>query len=500
MLSSPTFVAHLYSCTAAQADKGYSAHVREKGRYFESHAWPLKTPIRRQNWKYEILPTNRSRKNKEERDTFVMMNITTTPLLPPGFRFHPTDQELIIHYLKEKLSSSQSSTVSIIADVDLYRYNPWELPEKACFGESEWFFFSPRDRKYPNGVRPNRAAGSGYWKATGTDKPILESSGSQCLGVKKALVFYRGRPPKGAKTDWVMHEYRLLESSPQRHKGSMRLDDWVLCRVRQKSSMPLQMGDKQEISITDSHPDKPNQEKPAARRRRETFQETHFSLSDYSHLKSQEADGGGGGGCSNIRQSYQAPPKPPNPEMGSQYACSLQPQSIPSVQHLLDSMIPRTLSFGVLDDYMLLPPSKRLNISGSIDELSLAESTCIPSCHLSGLVTRVGKSRKAHSFTNWACIGLAHKLLRWTCVPQHTACNTQIKLIKSHSSCCWLALSPACQHVWSHEIHRSIVSDDRDRPLTSSSKFLHKSGQFQYGRGSHCRAKCLLELADQQLN
>ena len=92
---------------------------------------------------------------------------------------------------------------------------------KAVFGEAEWYFFSPRDRKYPNGVRPNRAAGSGYWKATGTDKPITlsaagassESSSSRAMiGVKKSLVFYKGRPPKGMKTSWIMHEYRLAEA------------------------------------------------------------------------------------------------------------------------------------------------------------------------------------------------------------------------------------------------------------------------------------------------
>ncbi|KAK7245146.1 hypothetical protein RIF29_39981 [Crotalaria pallida] len=157
--------------------------------------------------------------------------------LPPGFRFHPSDEELIVHYLRNKVTSSPLPA-SFISDIDLYKYNPWELPSKALFGEEEWYYFTPRDRKYPNGVRPNRAAGSGYWKATGTDKPILTSCGMKSIGVKKALVFYKGRPPKGSKTDWIMHEYRLHDSmiSSSKQRGSMRLDDWVLCRVRKKIS------------------------------------------------------------------------------------------------------------------------------------------------------------------------------------------------------------------------------------------------------------------------
>lgn len=88
---------------------------------------------------------------------------------------------------------------------------------KALFGEKEWYFFSPRDRKYPNGSRPNRVACSGYWKATGTDK-IITTEGRK-VGIKKALVFYVGKAPKGTKTNWIMHEYRLSES-PRKSGGS----------------------------------------------------------------------------------------------------------------------------------------------------------------------------------------------------------------------------------------------------------------------------------------
>ncbi|XP_073151736.1 NAC domain-containing protein 1-like [Henckelia pumila] len=157
--------------------------------------------------------------------------------LPPGFRFHPTDEELIMCYLRNQATSRPCPVSNIIPEVDIYKFDPWELPEKAEVGENEWYFFTPRDRKYPNGVRPNRAAVSGYWKATGTDKAIY--SGSNYVGIKKALVFYKGKPPKGIKTDWIMHEYRLSDSRslPHKQNGSMRLDDWVLCRIYKKKNL-----------------------------------------------------------------------------------------------------------------------------------------------------------------------------------------------------------------------------------------------------------------------
>jgi hypothetical protein len=73
--------------------------------------------------------------------------------------------------------------------------------------QNDWYFFSHKDKKYPTGTRTNRATTAGFWKATGRDKPIYTKS---CLvGMRKTLVFYRGRAPNGHKSDWIMHEYRL---------------------------------------------------------------------------------------------------------------------------------------------------------------------------------------------------------------------------------------------------------------------------------------------------
>lgn len=94
-------------------------------------------------------------------------------------------------------------------------YNKFE--ELARSGEKEWYFYCPRDRKYRNSARPNRVTGAGFWKATGTDRPIYSANGAaKCIiGLKKSLVFYRGRASKAFKTDWMMHEFRLPPAQAQ---------------------------------------------------------------------------------------------------------------------------------------------------------------------------------------------------------------------------------------------------------------------------------------------
>ncbi|TKY73366.1 CCR4-NOT transcription complex subunit 7/8 [Spatholobus suberectus] len=153
--------------------------------------------------------------------------------LPPGFRFHPTDEELISHYLYRKVTDTKFSARAI-GEVDLNRSEPWDLPRKAKFGEKEGYFFCVRDRKYPTGLRTNRATEAGYWKATGKDREIFR--GKSLVGMKKTLVFYKGRAPKGEKTDWVTHEYRLEGKFSAHNLPKTAENEWVICRVFQKSS------------------------------------------------------------------------------------------------------------------------------------------------------------------------------------------------------------------------------------------------------------------------
>ncbi|CAI9116422.1 OLC1v1017562C3 [Oldenlandia corymbosa var. corymbosa] len=153
-------------------------------------------------------------------------------LFPPGFRFHPTDEELILYYLKRKICRRRRR-MDVITETDVYKWDPEELPglSKLKTGDRQWFFYSPRDRKYPNGGRSNRATRHGYWKATGKDRIITYNS--RDVGVKKTLVYYKGRAPSGERTDWVMHEYTLDEDELRRCESAK--DYYALYKVYKKS-------------------------------------------------------------------------------------------------------------------------------------------------------------------------------------------------------------------------------------------------------------------------
>ncbi|KAF2583417.1 hypothetical protein F2Q68_00003716 [Brassica cretica] len=130
----------------------------------------------------------------------------------PGFRFHPTEEELLNYYLKNMVYGNISK-VEVIGFLNIYRHDPWDLPHLSTIGEREWYFFVPRERKHGNGGRPSRTTEKGYWKATGSDRKIISlSEPKRMIGLKKTLVFYSGRAPGGSKTDWVMNEFRMPDN------------------------------------------------------------------------------------------------------------------------------------------------------------------------------------------------------------------------------------------------------------------------------------------------
>ncbi|KAI9090344.1 hypothetical protein K1719_028679 [Acacia pycnantha] len=172
----------------------------------------------------------------------ISVNVNGQSQVPPGFRFHPTEEELLQYYLRKKVSYEKID-LDVIRDVDLNKLEPWDIQERCKIGttpQNDWYFFSHKDKKYPTGTRTNRATAAGFWKATGRDK-VIYSNGKR-IGMRKTLVFYKGRAPHGQKSDWIMHEYRLDDNTSDTNIVSNVMGDgaqeegWVVCRIFKKKN------------------------------------------------------------------------------------------------------------------------------------------------------------------------------------------------------------------------------------------------------------------------
>ncbi|KAA8520795.1 hypothetical protein F0562_014933 [Nyssa sinensis] len=162
--------------------------------------------------------------------------------VPPGFRFHPTEEELLQYYLRKKVSYEKID-LDVIRDVDLNKLEPWDIQGGASIIDQE--LISTKTRSTPTGTRTNRATTAGFWKATGRDKVIY--SNSKRIGMRKTLVFYKGRAPHGQKSDWIMHEYRLDDTNIDTTSNNIvsnalgmgeatQEEGWVVCRIFKKKN------------------------------------------------------------------------------------------------------------------------------------------------------------------------------------------------------------------------------------------------------------------------
>ncbi|XWS66631.1 hypothetical protein CRYUN_Cryun05aG0216600 [Craigia yunnanensis] len=163
--------------------------------------------------------------------------------MPPGFRFYPTEEELVSFYLHHKLEMENEDLNRlmdrVIPTVDIYEFNPWDLPQFSkylCHEDYEqWFFFIPRQKSEARGGRPRRLTTTGYWKATGSPGCVY-SSNNRPIGVKRTMVFYNGRAPNGRKTEWKMNEYKAIEEAASSNGATSTLrHEFSLCRVYKKS-------------------------------------------------------------------------------------------------------------------------------------------------------------------------------------------------------------------------------------------------------------------------
>ncbi|GMI84780.1 hypothetical protein HRI_002147300 [Hibiscus trionum] len=164
--------------------------------------------------------------------------------MPPGFRFYPTEEELVSFYLHNKLQGKQQRLDNLINNrvipvVDIYGFNPSDLPQLSvslCHKDPEqWFFFVPRSESEARGGRPKRLTDSGYWKATGSPGFVYASDGRP-IGFKRTMVFYTGKAPSGKKTEWKMNEYKAFEGEVSSGAQLPPLrQEFSLCRVYKKS-------------------------------------------------------------------------------------------------------------------------------------------------------------------------------------------------------------------------------------------------------------------------
>ncbi|XP_062007622.1 uncharacterized protein LOC133724787 [Rosa rugosa] len=157
--------------------------------------------------------------------------------VPVGFRFHPTDDELIRHYLylKNKVSKGEdeaAAAAAVVPEFDLYGetepWNIWEAHGGADLYDQDLFFFTKLKKVNPHGTRINRKIGTGTWSEGEPSRPIFvgEKNKKNKTPIGRKRKFRYENKLSDQHGCWYMEEYSL---------DGIKSADYVICRLRENN-------------------------------------------------------------------------------------------------------------------------------------------------------------------------------------------------------------------------------------------------------------------------
>ncbi|CAI9283414.1 unnamed protein product [Lactuca saligna] len=137
--------------------------------------------------------------------------------MPIGYRFRPTDEEIIIHYLRPKVFSFPLPATAILHAHHLFLHHPSRLPGNPK--EKKYFFCKTSShRPFSNPA--------GFWKPIiNSHKFILAPGCNHPIGFKKCFVFYQISNQRRSRTPWILHQFRLLYPLPN------KMEEWTVCSI-----------------------------------------------------------------------------------------------------------------------------------------------------------------------------------------------------------------------------------------------------------------------------
>ncbi|KAL1566317.1 NAC domain-containing protein 83-like [Salvia divinorum] len=149
--------------------------------------------------------------------------------LPAGWRFDPTDEELIRFYLSKKVGV-ESLPAKVMKEIDahhFYQHHPNNLVHGSERLQDEYLLI--HGDEYFHGkidkIKLVSEGTVGSWRSMGTEEEIVDKNGN-VYAFKIHSTFYS---QKCKRTNWRMELYRL--PVPNNHEDSGR-EEWVVARIR----------------------------------------------------------------------------------------------------------------------------------------------------------------------------------------------------------------------------------------------------------------------------